>query len=243
MKVKKHKIVDKEKCPLSIISFQYSPTEAETKVLIDHLPIVESPTELWSAIADELEEIGRPKRSVVFWKRAFTRMFKRVQAKNELRHFIVDRHQDVIIRNPKLCELASIENEFLLAWTSSLMISSRKDISTHCRVCLTSTNGKMRSLFDKTSDDERSPLEKLDICGCLTIEAQRDDGMPQLICADCSGLLENAYQFKMLCMKTEEKLRELNVITKSSVSRGEMIEMEQEQAEVHEVETIEQQLR
>lgn len=45
-----------------------------------------------------------------------------------------------------------------------------------------------------------------------------DDGFPQYICMSCSVLLESAYQLKLLCAKTEEKLNEMRVGSKRTKS-------------------------
>lgn len=52
-------------------------------------------------------------------------------------------------------------------------------------------------------------LEKLNYCSCFMTDANVDDGLPQYICMSCSILIENAYQLKVLCAKTEAKLHDL----------------------------------
>lgn len=89
-----------------------------------------------------------------------------------------------------------------------------KSMSTHCRVCLASSSTTMIYLFDERPIQhqhikEATLLEKLNYCSCFTTEANVDDGLPQYICMSCSILIENAYQLKNLCAKTEAKLREL----------------------------------
>lgn len=51
-------------------------------------------------------------------------------------------------------------------------------------------------------------LEKLNFCCCFAKEAHADDRLPKYICMSCSILVENAYQLKVLCAKTEEKYQE-----------------------------------
>lgn len=52
-------------------------------------------------------------------------------------------------------------------------------------------------------------LKKLNYCSCFAAEANVDDGLPQYICMSCSILIENAYQLKVLCAKTEAKFHNL----------------------------------
>lgn len=76
----------------------------------------------------------------------------------------------------------------------------------------------MIHLFDERPTDhqyigESTLLEKLNYCSCFTKEASADDGLPQFICMSCSILIENAYQLKNLCAKTEAKLHELQQLS------------------------------
>lgn len=91
---------------------------------------------------------------------------------------------------------------------------SIKALLSHCRICLASSSTKMVHLFNEGSTDhqyidETTLLEKLNHCSCFIAEANVDDGLPQYICTSCSILIENAYQLKILCEKTEAKLHEL----------------------------------
>ncbi|XP_031626972.1 zinc finger protein 91-like [Contarinia nasturtii] len=91
---------------------------------------------------------------------------------------------------------------------------SIQDLSTHCRICLASSSSKMIFLFDAENEilqsrEEVSLLEKLNYCSCFATKASADDQLPQYICMSCSILLENAYQLKVLCRKTEETFRDL----------------------------------
>lgn len=56
-------------------------------------------------------------------------------------------------------------------------------------------------------------LEKLNYCSCFTTEANVEDGLPHYICMSCSILIENAYQLKVLCAKTEAKFHELQQLS------------------------------
>lgn len=55
------------------------------------------------------------------------------------------------------------------------------------------------------SAEDVALLEKLNFCCCFAKEAHADDRLPKYICMSCSILVENAYQLKALCAKTEEK--------------------------------------
>ncbi|XP_055303281.1 zinc finger protein 676-like isoform X2 [Sitodiplosis mosellana] len=86
-----------------------------------------------------------------------------------------------------------------------------ENFSTHCRICLASSSSKMLYLFEEKKQSchaEVSLLDKLNYCSCFTAQARADDQLPQYICMSCSILVENAYQLKVLCGKTEEKLQE-----------------------------------
>lgn len=68
----------------------------------------------------------------------------------------------------------------------------------------------MTHLFSEDENHERvTLLDKLNYCSCLSTHARIDDDFPQFICMSCSVLLESAYQLKLLCAKTEEKLNDL----------------------------------
>ena len=69
----------------------------------------------------------------------------------------------------------------------------------------------MLYLFEErkqSSHAEVSLLDKLNYCSCFTRVASVDDQLPQFVCMSCSILVENAYQLKVLCGKTEDKLQE-----------------------------------
>lgn len=104
---------------------------------------------------------------------------------------------------------------------------------THCRICLASSSTQMIFLFPKQSVHHQSVghatlLEKLKYCSCFVTEAIADDGLPQYICMSCSILVENAFQLKVLCAKTEAKLHELQKLNHQSDT-----EMEQKQDRNH----------
>lgn len=92
-------------------------------------------------------------------------------------------------------------------WNTTAM----DNFSTKCRICLASNSSKMLFLFDdnQRNHNDLSLLDRLNYCSCFTSKACVDDHLPQYICMSCSILVENAYQLKVLCGKSEEKFREL----------------------------------
>lgn len=69
----------------------------------------------------------------------------------------------------------------------------------------------MLYLFEEKSQpchDNVLLIDKLNYCACFTTNASAEDQLPQYICMSCSILVENAYQLKVLCGKTEEKFQE-----------------------------------
>ncbi|XP_031626973.1 zinc finger protein 16-like [Contarinia nasturtii] len=92
---------------------------------------------------------------------------------------------------------------------------SKDNLLTCCRVCLASCNSSMLFLFDAENENQRgreeaSLIDKLNYCSCFATKASVDDQLPQYICTSCSILIENAYELKMLCEKTEERIRQLD---------------------------------
>lgn len=71
----------------------------------------------------------------------------------------------------------------------------------------------MLFLFEQHSDRQNNKevtlLQKLNYCSCFASNATPDDDLPKYICLSCSILVENAYQLKVLCGKTEKKFRQL----------------------------------
>lgn len=181
---------------------------------------------LWSSIASDLDEMnGEPKRSITFWKRTFKRIIKRLSAKRELFEHIT---RNYVTMERSSCTLRPLEKRLLRAWmqskvmnktntewtepTNAMGSSDIENLSSNCRICLASTSSMMTHLFGDDADDDRKRvtlLDKLNYCSCLSSKACIDDGFPQYICMSCSVLLESAYQLKLLCAKTEDKLNEM----------------------------------
>lgn len=205
--------------------FQMEPTPEQIKCAVEHLESEKSASNLWSSIANDLDElIGEPKRSITFWKRTFKRIIKRLTAKRELIEHITRNYVSMQLSS---CTLKPMEMRLLQAWMQSKVMNTTNTVWTepslpiassgtseienlrsNCRICLASTSSKMTYLFGADDDDcdRVSLLDKLNFCSCLSSEASIDDGFPQFICMSCSVLLESAYQLKLLCAKTEERL-------------------------------------
>lgn len=204
------------------------PTLEQIKCAIEHLESEKNVSNLWSAIANDLDEMnGEPKRSITFWKRTFKRIIKRLTAKRDLFEHIT-RNYTKMKRNS--CTLKPLEKRLLRAWMQSKVMNTAntewtessnalsqlemeiENLSRNCRICLASTSSKMTNLFgddDNVDDGRVTLLGKLNYCSCMSSKARNDDGFPQYICMSCSVLLESAYQLKLLCAKTEEKLNEM----------------------------------
>lgn len=63
----------------------------------------------------------------------------------------------------------------------------------------------------------------------LILQVLKDDGLPHSICIDCFQQLINAFNFKTLCEKTDEELRNLKVDSPSSTS-GSKIEISDDES-------------
>lgn len=112
---------------------------------------------------------------------------------------------------------SKVMNTTNTVWTEPSLVNGTsgtadvESLLSNCRICLASTSSKMTHLFGAENDDcgGISLLDKLNYCSCLSSNASIDDGFPQFICMSCSVLLESAYQLKLLCAKTEERLNEI----------------------------------
>lgn len=203
------------------------PTPEQIKCAIEHLESETIASKLWTTIASDLDEMnGEPKRSISFWKRTFKRIIKRLTAKRELFEHIKQNYSMMKYSN---CTLKPLEERLLRAWMQSKLMNTANTewtetsngfgsfvtlqiqrLSSNCRICLASTSSKMTHLFGDDARDRITLLDKLNYCSCLSSRAHIGDGFPQFICMSCSVLLESAYQLKLLCAKTEEKLNELH---------------------------------
>lgn len=226
--------------------FQMEPTPEQIKCAIEHLESEKNASNLWSSIASDLGDMnGEPKRSITFWKRTFKRIIKRLTAKRELYEYI---NRNYVSWQRSSCTLKPLEQRLLRAWTRSKVMNAAntewmepsntegssgmsgiESISSNCRICLASTSSKMTHLFGEDDDRQQvTLLDKLNYCSCLSSMARIDDGFPQYICMSCSVLLESAYQLKLLCAKTEERLNEMQCRSgqqSKSIANGTSYEM------------------
>lgn len=204
---------------------QNGPTAGEMNATAKCLDSFSDSAKLWAAVADELEDIERPKRSAVHWKRTFCKLLRRLRAKHDL-------YQHLCLRNSAVDSaygLTKGEQGFLRAWADfehrqSAEHVDSKSLRNLCRICLLSSSPKMTRLFD-SAPASASVLQKLNFCECLPGRAREDDGFPQYICSSCLILLENAYQLKLICMKTEEQLKK--IFGANGLAAGEKIEEEE----------------
>lgn len=97
--------------------------------------------------------------------------------------------------------------------TDTLMPNSLDELAAHCRICLTSASTEMVHLFEEQNNrqgaEDMSLMEKLNNCSCFASHVHPEDHLPKYICMSCSVLVENAYQLKVLCAKTEKRFEEL----------------------------------
>lgn len=150
----------------------------------------------------------------------FQRLWNRVNAKQELIAYCAKNHPKQTFINKSLFTLLKWETRLAKIYNRKLKQRRSKspqqtsteleNLLSHCRICLASTSSKMTYLFG--ADDKThtiSVLEKLNYCSCMSTAPHVDDDLPQYICMSCSVLLESAYQLKVLCSQTEEKLMSL----------------------------------
>lgn len=204
---------------------QDGPTAGEINATAKCLESFSDSAKLWAAVADELEDIERPKRSAVHWKRTFCKLLRRLGAKHDLYQHLCLRSSTV----DSAYDLTEAEQGFLRAWADfehrqSAEHVDSKNLRNLCRICLLSSGPKMTRLFD-SAPASASLLRKLNFCECLSEEAREDDGYPQYICSSCSALLESAYQLKLICMKTEEQL--VKIFGANGLATGDKIEEEE----------------
>lgn len=70
-----------------------------------------------------------------------------------------------------------------------------------CRLCCNvHKNSRVNNLFDVKHS---RLLAKLNYFACFTFKLNVNDGFPPYICHRCSGLLEVAYEFKLICESAE----------------------------------------
>lgn len=78
-----------------------------------------------------------------------------------------------------------------------------------CRLCLLS-NTNMEPIFAYTGDIELS--QRIFQCTGLEIHENEDKGIPTSICGQCRRQLDQCHEFRTLCWKNNDVLRNLNLI-------------------------------
>lgn len=78
-----------------------------------------------------------------------------------------------------------------------------------CRLCLLS-NANMEPIFAYTGDIELS--QRIFQCTGLEIHENEDKGIPTSICGQCRRQLDQCHEFRTLCWKNNDVLRNLNLI-------------------------------
>ncbi len=85
-----------------------------------------------------------------------------------------------------------------------------------CRLCCTTYEiAKMKNLFTTTN---RCLVDKLNYFACFTFRINEKDGFPPYICNRCTGLLDVAYEFKMICESAEANFWALSQSNDTDVS-------------------------
>lgn len=77
------------------------------------------------------------------------------------------------------------------------------DTDNSCRVCLSSGNENLVSLFDP--DDDPQVFEVLKIIASVKIEL--NDSLSQKICFECKTKAFDAYSFRTMCLDSDESVR------------------------------------
>lgn len=181
------------------------PTENQLKCVIRCFKINFEENILWSRIAARLNMLSNTRYSIPLWQQTFRQFTKQLVAKKNLSQYLTNKYS----KSP--LSLTKIEQCFLKECADRIG-PCIDNLFSCCRICLASDISEMIYIFDHGSpnDAEASMLDKLAVSGCFDVEPQLDDNnLPQFICKSCSLLVESAYQLRILCLKNEEKLREI----------------------------------
>ncbi|KRT84052.1 zinc-finger associated domain containing protein, partial [Oryctes borbonicus] len=85
--------------------------------------------------------------------------------------------------------------------------SDQFNINKICRACLTEKD-EMRSIFlNEESIGQAMQLADM-IMGFTTVQIQNNDGLPGLICVQCTHEVIRAFSFKQLCEQSDTNLRQ-----------------------------------
>ncbi|KAI8128954.1 hypothetical protein FF38_07928 [Lucilia cuprina] len=77
-----------------------------------------------------------------------------------------------------------------------------------CRFCLCQDVGKLTNIFCRDTRIKSSAPLPIQIMAIASIECFSNDGMPPYVCSDCTEIFEYSYQFKQMCKKADNLLRQ-----------------------------------
>lgn len=226
---------------------QADPTVDHMNCVIQYLESNSKASNIWSMISVELNLLNSSKQSAEFWKDAFHRVVRRLNTRKYLIDYITPKYKNIRLApltktELKLMKVLSEDVKNIPKQKSVKKQSTLEHISTHCRICLVSSSSRMVYLFDNdesnavgiSNNDKISLVDKLNYCSCLSAAAHIDDGLPQYMCGSCLTLIESAYELKKLCMKTEEKYRDVfhyTPVVRKTVIESKPIEIEVKQSD------------
>ncbi|XP_052744422.1 zinc finger protein 501 isoform X2 [Bicyclus anynana] len=106
------------------------------------------------------------------------------------------------------------------------------DFKSICRICLQSS----KLTFDIYTNfyAKRNILYCDMLSNCTTLKPVKEDGLPRLICKDCSRALKRTYTFNIQCTENDQRLRhylENSVVPKTEDSHVVNVEVKSEQLE------------
>ncbi|KRT78247.1 zinc-finger associated domain containing protein [Oryctes borbonicus] len=107
------------------------------------------------------------------------------------------------------------------------MESIQLDFNNVCRTCK-NESPEMKSLYyrDSESGKENPRLDEM-LMACASVQVNKDDGLPKLICRSCFVQLKNAYSFKKQCEKTDIFLRDyVKNLQKENIKEEPVAELE-----------------
>ncbi|KAM7346121.1 uncharacterized protein ACRADG_012102 [Cochliomyia hominivorax] len=77
-----------------------------------------------------------------------------------------------------------------------------------CRFCLSQDPTKITNIYMRDTRIKSSAPLPIQIMAIASIEVFSNDGMPSFVCSDCTNMFEFSYQFKQMCKKADNLLRQ-----------------------------------
>ncbi|KAK5646055.1 hypothetical protein RI129_004519 [Pyrocoelia pectoralis] len=111
------------------------------------------------------------------------------------------------------------------------------DFSKICRVCKSEAALMLYVFVNEGSDNGGPRIDEM-LMACTSVEVNYEDGLPQVICRDCSDQLTHLYRFKQLCESTDATLREYLRVVKDNSNVKVEYSIQSSQLEVGKVESI-----